>query len=294
MIKSMTGYGRGETRLGQKVFSAEIKSTNYRYRDVIIRLPRSYQQFEEELRAHVSERTSRGRIEVFFQVEGQEGGGDSYELELNLPLVRAYFRIFRQLKEEFGVEEKVSAEQLCQMKDIITYKPEEADLEEAKRGFHEALEAALDSFDAMKVREGSTIEKDFIKRLSRIEGYLEEVRARAPLVVEEYRNNLRDRITRISPDIQLDEGRLVQEVAIFADRCDISEEVTRAKSHLDQFRHYLDTGEAVGRRLDFLIQEINRETNTMSSKASDQNISARAVEIKAELEKLREQVQNVE
>lgn len=293
MIRSMTGYGQGEYTMGEKKFVAEVKSVNYRYRDVTIRLPKTLQAIEEEMRSQVASRFRRGRIDVTLQMEkGPEE--TNFDLELNLPLVRSYFRIFKQLREEFGVHESARPDQLCQMKDVVLVKPEEVDMEGVRRGLQEALSLALDSCDMMKIAEGRAIEEDFLKRLTLIEGHLQEIEERAPLVVEEYKKRLQDKISRISPDIELDENRVLQEVVIFSDKCDITEETVRTRSHVGQFRQYLSVDDAVGRRLDFLLQEIHREVNTISAKASDSSISAKAVEIKAELEKLREQAQNVE
>ena len=293
MLKSMTGFGRGEAVLNGRRFIAEIKTVNNRHRDLFVRLPRTLQTIEDEVRSQVSAVIKRGRVEVTLQME-KEGVELEYDLQLNLPLVRSYLRIFKQLNEEFGLEGQVRAEDLCQMKDVLLVKPEELDLALAKDACRQALNQALEACDSMRVQEGKTLKEDFLKRLALIEDHLKEVESRAGLVVEEYRRRLRQRVEHVAQGIPIDENRLMQEVAIFADRCDITEELVRARSHLDQFRSYLSLDDAVGRRLDFLLQEINREINTMSSKASDSTISARGVEMKAELEKVREQVQNVE
>ena len=293
MIKSMTGYGFGEFALGEKRFTAEIKSVNNRYRDIVVRLPKTLQALEEEVKSQAASRIRRGRAEVSVQME-KEGRETEYDLELNMPLVRSYFRIFGQLSDEFGVAEAIRPAELCQMKDVIMMKPKEVALEEARQGIGEALTRALDSYDGMKTQEGRAIEEDLLQRLQAIETYVKEIEERGPLVVEEYRNRLKEKIARISQDLEVDETRLVQEVAFFAERCDITEEIVRARSHFQQFRQYLSGDDAVGRRLDFLLQEINREVNTMGSKSADSSISGRTVEIKAELEKIREQVQNVE
>lgn len=293
MIKSMTGFGRGEAVLNGRRFVAEIKTVNNRHRDLFVRLPRTLQAIEDEVRSQVSAVIKRGRVEVTLQME-KEGVELEYDLELNLPLVRSYLRIFKQLSEEFGVEGKVRADDLCQMKDVLLVKPEELDLATARAGFRQAVSHALDSCDSMRIQEGKTLKEDFIKRLALIENHLKEVEKRAGSVVEDYKRRLRQRVDQVAQGMPIDENRLIQEVAIFADRCDITEELVRARSHLEQFRSYLSPEDTVGRRLDFLLQEINREITTMSSKASDSAISARGVEIKAELEKVREQVQNVE
>jgi len=293
LIKSMTGFGRGEAVLNGRRFVAEIKTVNNRHRDLFVRLPRTLQAIEDEVRGQVSAVIKRGRVEVTLQME-KEGVELEYDLELNLPLVRSYLRIFKQLSEEFGVEGKVRADDLCQMKDVLLVKPEELDLATAKAAFREAVGLALDSCDSMRIQEGRALKEDFLKRLTLIEDHLEEVEKRAGSVVEDYKRRLRQRVDQVAQGMPIDENRLIQEVAIFADRCDITEELVRARSHLEQFRSYLSPEDTVGRRLDFLLQEINREITTMSSKASDSAISARGVEIKAELEKVREQVQNVE
>jgi uncharacterized protein (TIGR00255 family) len=289
----MTGFGRGEAVQNGRRFLAEIKTVNNRHRDLIVRLPRSLQAIEDEVRNQVSAVIKRGRVEVSLQME-KEGVELEYELQLNLPLVRSYLRIFDQLKEEFGLDGKVRADELCQMKDVLLVKPEELDLAAARGAFREALALALDGCDSMRIQEGEALKEDFLKRLALIEGHLKEVQNRAGSVVEDYKRRLRQRVEHLAQGMPVDESRLMQEIAIFADRCDITEELVRARSHLEQFRSYLSSEDAIGRRLDFLLQEINREITTMSSKASDSSISARGVEIKAELEKVREQVQNVE
>jgi uncharacterized protein (TIGR00255 family) len=289
----MTAYGRGEYTLKDTQFTVEIKSVNNRYRDIIVRSPKSLQTLEDDIRSQVASRTKRGRIEVFIQME--KGGEEvEYDLELNMPLVQSYLRIFKQLGETFGLDKNISLESVCQMKDVILVKPEEVDVESVRPALRIVLELALDSYDAMRNREGKAIEDDFHKRLQLIEAYLNDIKERAPIARNGYEKRLKDKMKRISADIEIDENRLIQEVAIFSERCDMTEEVVRAMSHLKQFRHYMDMEDAIGRRLDFLLQEINREVNTLSSKAQESSISAKAVEIKAELEKLREQAQNVE
>jgi uncharacterized protein (TIGR00255 family) len=289
----MTAYGRGEYRLDDTLFTAEISSVNHRYRNIFLRLPKNFQAIEEELKRLISSRIRRGRIEASIQME-RTSTEQSYNLELNVPLVRSYLEIFSRLAKEFGVEQKVSVETLCQMQDVILVQPTEIDLEQFNPGFHAVLSAALDSYDEMRTKEGSALESDFKERLGLLERLTSEIDARAPVVVEAYRNRLQENIARLLQETPVDEARLAQEVAIFAERSDITEELVRIRSHLKQFHDYLATDDALGRRLDFLLQEIHREVNTLSAKATDTSISAAAVEMKAELEKLREQVQNVE
>ena len=293
MIKSMTAYGRGEYEKNNTVYTVELKSLNNRYRDIILRTPRSLQILEEDIRSMISEGIRRGRVETSIQLENK-GEENNYNLELNTALVKSYLKILSDLEKNFGIEGKISPDLLCQIKDIITVKPEEVDLEETRAGIKNAIDIALQSLNTMRSQEGKTIEEDFKKRLNLIAELLDAIEEKSPVVVEEYRKKLTNKIENLSTDLMLDEGRLAQEVAIFAGRCDITEEIVRTKSHLEQFSNYLSMNDSIGRRLDFLTQEINREINTIASKASDSSISANAVEIKAELEKLREQIQNVE
>ena len=293
MIRSMTAYGRGEHTSKDTRFTVEIKSVNNRYRDIIVRSPKSLQALEDDIRSQVASRTQRGRIEVFIQME--KGGEEvEYDLELNMPLVKSYLRIFKQLGETFGLDKNISLESVSQMRDVILVKSVEVDVESVRAALRVVLELALDSYDAMRNQEGKAIEDDFHKRLQLIEAYLNDIKERAPNASNGYEKRLKDKMKRMSADMEIDENRLIQEVAIFSERCDMTEEVVRAMSHLKQFRHYMDMEDAIGRRLDFLLQEINREVNTLSSKAQESSISAKAVEIKAELEKIREQAQNVE
>ena len=289
----MTAYGRGEYTFEDKRFVAEIKSVNNRYRDIIVRCPKSIQGLEEEIRSQVASRIKRGRIEVIIQMErGEEEV--AYDLELNVPLVKSYLKIFKRLCETLGVDQKISPETLWQMKDVVVVKPEEVDFETVRPALQTVLQLALDSYDSMRIQEGSGIEEDFHKRLHLIEEYINDIENKAPNVSKEYEKRLKDKIKRMSEDIEIDNNRLIQEVGIFSEKCDMTEEIVRTGSHLKQFRSYMSMEDAIGRRLDFLLQEINREANTMSAKAQDSSISAKVVEIKAELEKLREQAQNVE
>lgn len=289
----MTAYGRGEYQQGDTLLVSEIRSLNNRYRDIILRIPKNLQPLESELRAIISSRVRRGRIELSIQME-YAGEGSPHELELNMPLVDSYFRVFDQLSERFGLDQEIRLESLWDIKDVVLVRSKEVDIEEARHGLTEVLDQALDSLDKMKISEGRAIEADFVGRLDLLERYLHEVGERAPILVETYRKRLKDNIHRMLEDKVVDENRLAQEVALFAERSDITEEIVRIKSHLGQFRKYMSLDDALGRRLDFLLQEINREVNTLGAKGSDSSISSIVVEMKAELEKLREQVQNVE
>jgi uncharacterized protein (TIGR00255 family) len=289
----MTAYGRGDYSCDDRVFTAEIKSLNNRFRDIVLRIPNSLQALEDEVRAFISSRVRRGRIEVSIKLE-KNGKASDFQFELNLPFIRSYVQVFTQLNEELGSDETIRPEYIAQLKDAILIKSMEEDIETIRPGLQEVLNQALDSLEQMRTTEGQAIEKDFQNRLRLIESCLDHIEKKSPTVVEDYKTRLKDKIDALKQDMEIDDGRLAQEVAIFASRCDITEEIVRMKSHLKQFRDYMSMDDSIGRRLDFLLQEINREVNTISSKASDASISANAVEIKSELEKIREQVQNVE
>ncbi|MGM0425768.1 MAG: YicC/YloC family endoribonuclease [Thermodesulfobacteriota bacterium] len=293
MIKSMTAYGRGEAQSEETHYVSEIRSLNNRYRDIIIRMPKPLQPLEEELRSLVASRIRRGRVEVSMTMENG-GIAPSLELELNEPLVDSYMELARQLSNRAGVALEVRLDTLLAMKDVISVKPATVDLDKTRWGLEEALKLSLNSLDGMKIREGGVIEADFFQRLQKLAQYVDEIHNRAPHLVDAYRKRLQENVQQMTNGMSVDETRLAQEVAVYADRSDITEEIVRIKSHIKQFETYLGIDDAVGRRLDFLIQEMNREVNTLSAKGSDAMVSRVAVEMKAELEKLREQVQNVE
>ena len=292
MLKSMTGYGRAESSKGALEFSVEIRSGNNRFREIILRLPQSLQPSEDRIRSIVSSRLRRGRIEVSIQIK--DNGDKGLNLELNRPLVRAYATIFNELNEELGCKQPIDLSFFSQLKDTIIVKQDSVDLERIWPDLKDVLDKALLSLETMRMDEGKALEEDFLVRLKRIKGDIEEIRNRAKVTVEEYRDKLIQKINKLIEGIDIAEDRLMQEVAIMADRTDITEELIRVESHLEQFRSYMNQDDLIGRRLDFLLQEINREVNTMASKAADSFVSQLVVDIKAELERLREQIQNVE
>ncbi|RLB28447.1 MAG: YicC family protein [Deltaproteobacteria bacterium] len=292
MLKSMTGYGRAESSKGALEFSVEIRSGNNRFREIILRLPQSLQPSEDRIRSMVSSRVRRGRIEVSIQIK--DNGDKGLNLELNRPLVRAYATIFNELNEELGCKQPIDLSFFSQLKDTIIVKQDSVDLEGIWPDLKDVLDKALLSLETMRMDEGKALEEDFLVRLKRIKGDIEEIRNRAKVTVEEYRDKLIQKINKLIEGIDIAEDRLMQEVALMADRSDITEELIRVESHLEQFRSYMNQDDVIGRRLDFLLQEINREVNTMASKAADSFVSQLVVDIKAELERLREQIQNVE
>jgi len=292
MLRSMTAYGRAESVKGNTEFIAEIKSVNSRYREIILRLPQLLQPLEERIKPIISSRLKRGRIEISIQMK--DNSNNTLKLELNKPLVKAYLAVFNELNRELGCKQPIDLSAFSQLKDVIIMKQENPDIEKMWPDLKEVIEHALLSLDAMRLNEGKVVEKDFLKRLKKITGYINQISKQSKVTAESYRAKLREKIQRLVKDLEVPEDRLVQEVAFMAERSDITEELVRTRSHLEQFRNYMNQDDAIGRRLEFLLQEMNREVNTIGSKAADSFISQRAVEIKAELEKLREQIQNAE
>lgn len=292
MIKSMTGYGKGESLHEGGRFIVELRCVNHRYGEVTVKLPRALMQFENEIKKRVAERLVRGKIDVFIQVENAVALGVP---TANLPLARGYLKAFNSIKDALGLEGEVKLSLIASQRDVVTVAAEaEASLEEMPAELTAALEEALRRVDEMRLFEGESLFADFKKRREVLAQLIGRVAARSPMVVAEYSQRLKERISQLLSDGALPEERLALEVAILADKCDITEELVRLESHLRQFDETLTRDEQVGRKLDFLLQEINREVNTIGSKANDAQIASVVVELKAELEKIREQVQNIE
>ena len=292
MIKSMTGYGKAESAYATGKIIVELRCVNHRYGEVTVKLPRVLMQFENEIKKRVSEKLSRGKIDVFIQLEGAVSLGVP---SANLPLARGYYKAFNAITEALGLREEVSLNLIASQRDVISIAAEsEAPLEEIPGELVGALEEALRKVDEMRVFEGESLLADFQKRRETLSQLIGKVAERSPQVVTEYAAKLKERIAQLCSESGLPEDRIALEVALLADKCDITEELVRLESHLRQFDETLTRNEPVGRKLDFLLQEINREVNTIGSKANDSQIAANVVELKAELERIREQVQNVE
>jgi uncharacterized protein (TIGR00255 family) len=293
MIKSMTGYGKGESAYAGGRIIVELRCVNHRYGEVSVKLPRALMQFENDIKKRVAEKLSRGKIDVFIQVEGASG---SLGVPTpNLPLARGYYRAFSAIREALGLGEEVSLALLASQRDVITVTAEaETPVEEIPLELVAALEEGLSRVDEMRIFEGESLLADFMKRRKLLRELIARVAARAPSVVADYAARLKERILALCTDSGLPEERIALEVALLADKCDITEELVRLESHLRQFDETLERQEPVGRKLDFLLQEINREVNTVGSKANDAEIASCVVELKGELEKIREQVQNIE
>lgn len=294
LISSMTGYGRGTASTHGRKITIEVRAVNNRYLDCSIKLPRALIFAEDALKKRVSQSVSRGKVDVFVTVESQEAG--AMEVMVNEPLAKSYLSALRQLFVLGGgmVKDCFYATDLARMPDVLTVTKAEENLEQLSADLTAVLDLALEDFDRMRREEGEKLAQDVLHRADAIEKLLEQVEARSPQTVTEYRAKLEARIREVLENKQLDESRILTEAALFADKVAVDEETVRLHSHLDQLRQMLKQGGAVGRKLDFLIQEFNREANTIGSKCSDLEISRVVVDLKAEIEKIREQVQNIE
>ncbi|MBS3917301.1 MAG: YicC family protein [Deltaproteobacteria bacterium] len=292
MLKSMTGYGRGEgeTSLGRVL--AESRSVNHRYGDINIRLPKRLAIFENRIKEIIRSQISRGRIDVSIKLEALES--EKVQLQVDSNLAEQYFQALLSLKDKFQLKGEITLELLAGAKDLISVKEESGDIDPYWQEIVPILKRSLQEMDEMKRSEGDALAKDIQKRLERINQLLKEIKDQYPSYVEAYQGRLREKLQSLLRGIEVDPIRLQQEIALLAERTDITEEVVRAQSHLSQFALLFNGNESVGRKMDFLLQEIHREVNTVSAKANDAEISQKVVEIKSELEKIREQVQNIE
>jgi len=291
MIKSMTGYGRGQVQVDGLSFSVEIRAVNHRYGDINIKAPRLLMPMEAQIKKLVSAVLKRGKIDVFISQETTSQSAS--QPVVNRPLADAYMQVFQQLVEDYKLDGGVSLGLLIAQKDVLLVQETAIGEKELANCLFQALETALKTLVAMRENEGEATRVDIEQRLDSLTELLEVIVGRAPQVPLEWQLKLKERLARLGDDAG-DPQRVAQEIAIFADRCDISEEITRFNSHLDQFRELLNQTEPVGRQLDFLVQELNREANTMGSKSNDGDLTRQVVLLKSELEKIREQVQNIE
>ena len=291
-MKSMTGYGKGEASNESRKVTIEIKSVNNRFLDINTRFPKSLSYVEDTVKKQRQEVVKRGTLDVYYTYEVT--GDTDKVVEADIPLAGEYLAAMRTVKDELGLPDDITAMSVLRMPDVLTVTAAEDDREEIKALVEKAAKEAVASLDAMRVIEGRSAKTDLAKLVGNIITSLKSVITRAPLVVVDYRDKLSKRIAELLDQPAADETRIATEVAVFADKCDINEEISRLTSHIDQFTKALESGEPQGRRLDFLSQEMNREINTMGSKANDLELSKLVIEMKNELEKIKEQIRNVE
>jgi uncharacterized protein (TIGR00255 family) len=288
----MTGYGRSETVCeGQKI-TVEMKSVNHRFLELSMRLPSVLFQLETELKKKISEKCKRGRIEINFRIEGENA--DNSKINYNTDTARGYFDILSKIKEEFKLPDEISLRTLTSFRDIFTTPAETQLSPELINAVNSGLLEAVTMMIKMRQDEGAVLYQDMQERLGVIKEIVATIKARAPQVVVEYQKRLADRIKELAAGYTLDDARLAQEVAIMAERSDITEEIVRLQSHIGQFDVLLQSDEAEGKKIDFLLQEMNREINTIGSKSNDLEIARQVIEAKSEMNKVREQAQNIE
>lgn len=292
MLHSMTGYGRAEAQTEAWQVAVEINTVNHRYIDISVRLPRRYIALENRVRKVVKERFSRGRFEINFSITAIDGRGR--HLVADEGLVAEAVRLLRKLESDYGLAGEVDIATLLHFREILRVEEDEEDLDSLWEVLLLALKEALDALDAMRAEEGGALQADISARIAAMRKLAEDLSERLPQVQQEHSAALQERIQNMLNDVPVDPQRLAQEVAYLADRSDVSEEVTRIGSHLQQLEGLLDANEPVGRKLDFVIQEMNREVNTVSSKVSDLEVGRLVIELKHEQEKIREQAQNIE
>ena len=292
MIKSMTGYGKSEQTIDSLNVTVEIKSVNHRYFEFSARVPREYGFLEEKLKKYCNSLITRGKVECYVSVEDLEER--EMEVNVNETLAAGYVKALKELSERFGLKDDISAVTLSRYPDVITLHRASEDEERIWNAVKTVAETAVSKFIEMRETEGSKLRGDILSRADYIIECVEFIEGRSPETVREYNEKLKQRMKELLGDAAVDEQRLLNEAAIYADKIAVDEETVRLRSHISQLREFMNSSEAIGRKLDFLVQEINREANTIGSKAQDVDIAKKVIAIKAEVEKIREQVQNIE
>ena len=292
MIKSMTGYGSAKGKAGDLEISVEVKSVNNRYLDASIRMPRSFLFAEDAVKSAIGRHISRGKVDMFINVDSS--AADDMNVKVNEPLLRGYLDAIRLISEKYGLENDLNAVSAARFPDILSVEKKDLDADAISAGIVAVAEEALRDFDAMRQREGEKLCTDVLTKLETISALVATVEREAPKTVEAYQNRLREKLNEVLSSPGIDENRILAEAAIFADRVAVDEETVRLRSHMSQLRTMLAGGSPIGRKIDFLIQEFNREANTIGSKCQNSDIAHVVVELKSEIEKIREQIQNIE
>ena len=291
MIKSMTGYGKASQIFALKEYQVEIRSVNHRYSDISIKMPRVLSYLEEEVKKEISSKIKRGKIDVL--ITFYNGDIDDKEIKINTEIAKVYIEELKKLAEQEGILSNIEVTEISKLPDVLNIKSKQDD-ETIKEELLEVVNKAINNLSEMRKQEGKKIAEDLLKRVNTIKEKTEKISILSTGLIEEYVVKLEGRIKEILKNQEIDQARLAQEVVIYADKCSIEEEVTRLKSHMLQFEKLLDAEEPVGKKLDFIIQEMNRETNTIGSKANSLEITNEVINIKTEIENIREQIQNIE
>ena len=292
MIKSMTGFGRCEFTDEKRKFTVELKSVNHRYLDINIKMPKKLNFFESSIRALLKEYIERGKVDVYITYEDYTE--DNYALKYNSALAAQYLDYLNRMAEEFGLENDIRVSNLSRYPDVLVMEEQDVDEKELWDGLERALRGACEQFAASRIKEGENLKVDLIDKLDHMISYIDFIEKRSPLIMEEYRKRLEDKIKEILGDRQMDDGRIATEVTIYADKVCVDEETVRLRSHINTTKETLLEGGSIGRKLDFIAQEMNREANTILSKANNIEISDTGINLKTSIEKVREQIQNIE
>lgn len=293
MIRSMTGYGKGENEAHDRRFTVEIKSVNHRYNDITIKSPRFMNYLEDKIRKTLTQRIFRGKTDVYINFE--TFSEDDVEINMNEHLAKAYLEKLNYLELTYGVTTNNKLDLVAKFPDVISVEKVEEDGDVIWETLEPALKSAIDKFITMRETEGEALKQDIFIKGERIKAITDTIKERSPIVVEEYKEKLKNRLTELFDKSPVDEQRIAQEITIFADKVCVDEELTRMYSHIEQLKQIFVSGDAtIGRKLDFLVQEMNREANTTGSKSNDIKITQAAIELKTEIEKIREQIQNIE
>ena len=292
MVMSMTGFGRAELSVGNRDIIVEMKSVNHRYFEFSCRTSRGYSFLEDKLKKYVGQYVSRGKVDMYVSVT--ENDDTSVEVALNKPLASGYIDAMRTLSQEYDVTDDISVSTLSRFSDIFQISRPPADEEAVFADVKVAVDAALEHFLTMRKAEGEKLKEDILSRAQTIIDIVGEIEKRSPQTVQEYRDRLYAKLSEVLQGANIDDQRILTEAAIFADKVAVDEETVRLRSHFDQMKKFLDSGVPVGRKLDFIVQEMNREANTIGSKVNDSALAHKVVDIKGEIEKIREQVQNIE
>ena len=292
MIKSMTGFGRAEVTDENRKFTVEIKSVNHRYLDVNIKMPKKLNFFESAIRNLLKEYIERGKVDVFISYEDYTE--DNYSLKYNEDIAAQYLTNLKAMSEKFGIENDVRVSSLSRYPEVFTMEEQSPDEKELWAGLESAIRAAAEQFVESRIAEGERLRTDLIEKLNGMLTYVDFIEERSPVIMQEYRAKLEDKVKELLGDTQIDESRIAMEVTLFADKICVDEETVRLRSHIESTKETLRAGGGMGRKLDFIAQEMNREANTILSKANDLKISDTGINLKTDIEKVREQIQNIE
>lgn len=292
MIKSMTGFGRCEVTEGQWKMTVEMKAVNHRYLDVSIKIPKKLSFFENAIRNMLKEYMERGKVDVFVSYENLSETG--FALKYNEQLAGQYLKYLNQIAQTFGLENDIRVSSLSRYPEVFVMEEEDTDEKELGTVLEKAVRGACEKFVEARVNEGAHLKQDLVDKLDQMGGYVDYIETRSPEIISEYRAKLQTKIHDLLQDAQIDEGRIATEVTLFADKICVDEELVRLRSHIKAMKDVLGTGGSVGRKLDFIAQEMNREANTILSKSNDLSISDTGINLKTDIEKVREQIQNIE